>query len=78
MCVSFIGPPSFIDPHVTVLLTITHPCVCVLLFACVFIFREGFATLCVCVCLFRESILATLSYSGVLLPIRFRAKKWVI
>ena len=30
---------------------------------------------CVCVFIFREGILATLSYSGVLQPIRFRAKK---
>ena len=36
-------------------------CVCVCVCVCVFIFREG--------------ILATLSYSGVLQPIRFRAKK---
>ena len=36
-------------------------CVCVYVCVCVFIFREG--------------ILATLSYSGVLQPIRFRAKQ---
>ena len=38
-----------------------HLCVCVCVCVCVFIFREG--------------ILATLSYSGALQPIRFRAKK---
>ena len=31
--------------------------------------------MCVCVLIFREGILATLCYSGVLQPIRFRAKK---
>ena len=41
----------------------------------------GLVCVCVCVCvcvrvfIFREGIIATLSYSGVLPPIRFRAKK---
>ena len=39
--------------------------------------RDACVRSCVCVCvfIFREGILATLSYSGVLQPIRFRAKK---
>ena len=36
---------------------------------------QSMCCMCVCGWVFREGILATLSYSGVLQPIRFRAKK---